>query len=149
MSGIYENLTKYIDLFKDDIFGQWSKPNRLDDDKKTILVPHVHYTETVQSFIRDVYRFINDEDMEVVQNNYDNIKESVYNSNFEIDNASSDEIVYYLLLMVNSERFCNGLLLSNFEDGTIIECLKKLKSIDDKNISIYNHKILKTALKGK
>lgn len=149
MTGIYGNLTKYIDLFKNDIFGKWSKPKRLDDEYKTIIVPHVHYTTTVQSFIKDVYKFIDDEDVNIVQNKYDNIKKSIYNHEFEIENATSDEILYYLLWMVNSERFCDGLLLSHFEDGTIMECLKKLKSIDDKNISIYNQKMLKTALKGK
>lgn len=74
--------------------------------------------------------------MEVVQNNYENIKKSIHNHKFEIADASGDEILYYLLWLINSERFCDGLLLSNFEDGTIMKCLKKLKSIDDKNISI-------------
>lgn len=115
--------------------------------KKTILVAHVHYTKTAQSFIKDLYEFINDEDMEVVQNNYDNIKKSVHDYKFEIDDAAGDEIIYYLLWLINSERFCDGLLLSNFEDGTIMKCLKKLKSIDDKNISNIQPKDTQNSVK--
>lgn len=88
----------------------------------------------------EIYNFIDDEDIDIIQTSYINIKKAVNNHEFNINKASGDEIIYYLLWMVNSERFCDGLLLSHFKDGTIMECLNKLKAIDNKNINIYLHK---------
>lgn len=52
MSGIYGNLTKYIDLLKNDIFGEWSQAEHSSDN--TLIAPHVHYTEAAHGFIRDL-----------------------------------------------------------------------------------------------
>ena len=149
MVGIYSNITKYLRLFNDETFGVWSETECMKKEPKSLIAPHVHYTETARCFIKDIYKFTDDEDIDVIQNSYNNMKQTIYNHEFDIEGATGDEIIYYLLWMVNSEGFCDGLLLSHYEDGTITKCLIKLKELDDKNMGIYNRKMLQTAIRGK
>ena len=134
---MFESLTKYIEEFNIESFGE--VPNiQLDeeDDGKTAVFSHASYEPIVYKFMDDVYDF-NDTHNPIPNNDYMKVIEEYAAGDIDklkgLDTSDMDSTVAfaYILMVIRGERFCDGLLLRNLEDGTIIKWLNRLKEIDE------------------
>lgn len=132
MLDMYEELTKYIQLLKEDKYGKWSGVKKI---RKQMTAPFVVYSAVVQNLRSDVSNFIeNHEEYKIIK--YDDVIE---NQNIEsgrledVDVSICDgkSVVAIIDGANRLERFCEGFLLKLFEDGIIQKWLERLKQIDD------------------
>lgn len=132
-------LTRYISRLTDAKCGELVIDKENDGTMEhPIQMPFVNYSDVVNAFIQDVYKFMDaNEDMEL--NHYGEILEKKgleWNSNSmkEADVASLDAQSVMALIMgaIRAERFCDGALLDFFKSGCIAKWLNRLKVIDEK-----------------
>ena len=139
--GKYDCLTKYLSIFSDNSVGKWFKDNEGDGtEEHPYLFPHVVYSEEVIDFggniakIADKYNLNNYKDIlnrNGIEWNCDSMK------NADITKLSSDVIIALLLAAFRAEKFCDGALLSFFENGCIEKWLMKLKSNEQEREMSY------------
>ena len=127
---MYESLTKYLDVFKEERFGQWV----IDENK--VHFPYVNYTDEVRNFLGDVMAFV-DEHKAMRLTNYDDILEDLgiemsTEAMAEADAESLDgqAVMALIVASMRGERFCEGFLLRMFEEGCIRKWLMRLAAID-------------------
>ena len=134
---MFESLTKFIDKFNIESFGE--VPNIQldeDDDSKVTPFPHVSYEAVVYEFMDAVYDF-NDNNNPIPHNDYMKVIEEYADGDpekikgLDTKDMPSNVAFAYILMVIRGERFCDGLLLRNLEDGTIIKWLNRLKEIDE------------------
>lgn len=139
--GKYDCLTKYLSIFSDNSVGKWFKDNEGGGTEELpYLLPHVVYSEEVMDFggniakIADKYNLNNYKDI-LNRNGIEWNCESMKNA--DITKVSSDVIVALLLAAFRAEKFCDGALLSFFENGCIEKWLMKLKSNEQEREMSY------------
>lgn len=127
---MYENLTKYLDLFEEDSFGEWVI------DKDRVHFPYVNYTDEVRNFLGDVMAFV-DAHKEMRLTNYDDILEDLgietsAEAMAEADAESLDgqAVMALIVASMRGERFCEGFLLHLLDEGCVVKWLKRLDEID-------------------
>ena len=130
----FDELLKIEETLKGDKFGEWVHDKEHKGTKDDpIHLPFPNYTQAVSKFMGAVYNFIeNNPDYDLY--NYDEILErNGYRINDinRIDVSGMDEkcLMAMLVYFVRGERFCDGMILSAFEKGTIQKCFKRLREI--------------------
>lgn len=134
---IFESLTKYLSQLDKDPIGTWIIDRENDGTPEhPIHMPFVNYSEMVHHFINDVYRF-NDNNKDFGLNRYGEILEqnglkwgSKSMSEADVSHMDARCVMALIIGAVRAERFCDGALLSLFEDGSIRRWLERLKEID-------------------
>ena len=127
---MYESLTKYLDVFKEESYGEWV----IDENK--VHFPYVNYTDEVGNFLGDVMAFV-DEHKAMRLTNYDDILEDLgiemsTEAMAEADAESLDGQAVMALIVASMPgvRFCEGFLLRMFEEGCIRKWPMRLAPID-------------------
>lgn len=130
-------MTKYIQRLEKDEYGVWVVDHKNDGSPEhPIQMPFVKYSEIVNSFIRDVYRF-EEEHPEMRLTRYGEILNehniewgSKSMSEADITQLDGQCVMALLMGAVRAERFCDGALLGFFRDGSILKCLERLQNLD-------------------
>lgn len=138
MTRKFESLTKYIQQLKDDKFGDWVIDRENDGTPEhPIHMPFVNYSDNVDFFREDVWRFMEEnEDMEL--NRYRDILNengiewgSDSMSEADVSSLNAQCVMALIMGAIRAERFCDGALLDFFENGSILKWLERLKEIDE------------------
>lgn len=135
----FEIMTKYLPLVTSDNFGEWiidrANYGTTQHPKK---LPFVNYSEMVRVFIKDVYTFEENNKDFMLTRYADILKENGIDQRTadKADISTKDGRVVMALIMtaVRAERFCEGVLLSLFQNGTITKWLKRLAEIDSQAV---------------
>ena len=131
-------LTKYIPQFPNAKYGDWVIDKESDDtEEHPFHMPFVNYSEIVDSFIDDVYRFMEtNEDMEL--NRYSEILQenglewdSSSMKGADVSSMNAQCVMALIIGAVRAERFCDGALLDFLDTGCILKWLERLKEIDE------------------
>lgn len=138
----FEQLIKYIPLIQDDKFGEWVIDKENDGTPEhPIHMPFVNYSQTVDSFHEDLYKFC-EKHPEYEHTRYGETLEANGlkwgTESMEAADASSLDakcVIALLMGAVRAERFCDGALLGFFKSGCILRWLQRLKSIDEGGVS--------------
>ena len=127
---MYESLTKYLDVFKEDGYGRWVI------DEKEVHFPYVNYTEEVRNYLDDVMAFV-DAHEEMRLKNYHAILEDLgieksTEAMAEADPEALDgrAVMALIVASMRGERFCDGFLLRLLNEGCVVKWLKRLDEID-------------------
>lgn len=127
---MYESLTKYLDVFKEESYGKWV----IDENK--VHFPYVNYDEAVRNFLGDVMAFVDaHEEMDLTRYplilKKNGIEQSAEGMG-EADPESLDgqAVMALIVASMRGERFCEGFLLRMFEEGCIRKWLMRLAAID-------------------
>ncbi len=134
---MYENLTRYLQELTSNDYGLWVVDNKNDGTPENPLqVPYVNYSSIVDRFVGDIYSFV-DSHKEMGLNNYSEILDKngiEWNADSmttaKVETLDGTCILALLLGAVRMERFCDGALLSFFEDGSIERWLLRLQELD-------------------
>lgn len=137
MAKIYTELTDMFDKMQQDEFGEWIIDRENDGSPEhPIHMPFVVYSELVRRFETAVYRF-EENHPEYGLNRYREIleKHSIEWStksmgNADVSNMDGQGVMALLLGAVRAERFCDGVLMEFFENGSIKRWILRLKEID-------------------
>ena len=133
---MYTDLTALLDRIDNEKYGEvhsdFNHKGTMDDP---IPMPYITYGEAVMDFIHVVHKFVDDNPdyelknyMEIMeQNGIKHVEDAVGNQNLD-----GKAIMAVLTCIVRQERFCDGLILSCLENGTIQNLLKRLKDFDEK-----------------
>lgn len=132
----FDRLIKYLPMLEENDIGAWIFDRRNDGTPEhPITMPFVKYSETVYNFIDDIIEFA-DKNKEYGLTHYRDILMSNGiewgdRPMREADVSSADAkcILALLVAAVRAERFCEGLLLSFFKDGSIKKWLERLKEL--------------------
>ena len=102
-------------------------------------MPFPKYDKTVIDWIEAFHN------LKLLDHNY--VKNFNYIKNKNIEELNFYEILSYLTYIIRGERFCDGLIASNLENGNIelleknlFSCLVKFIEIDDNNINDFEEK---------
>ena len=134
----YSALTKYINLLKNDIVGEWSCDKENDgSSERPMHLPFVIYSITVKKLADDIYKFARESD-EIVPGKYADILnangiEWGYDSMMQADASELDAqcILALLIAFLRAERFCDGALLGFIKSGAVTRWLKRLQELDE------------------
>lgn len=134
----YSVLTKYINLLKNDIVGEWSCDKENDgSSERPMHLPFVIYSITVKKLADDIYKFAK-ESNGIVPSKYAEILQANgiewgYDSMMKADASELDAqcILALLIASLRAERFCEGALLGFIESGAVTRWLKRLQKIDE------------------
>lgn len=134
----YSALTKYINLLKNDIVGEWTCDKENDgSSERPIHVPFVSYSIAVDNLADDIYEFAK-ESNEIVPSKYAEILQANgiewgYDSMMKADASELDAqcILALLIASLRAERFCDGALLGFIKNGAVIRWLKRLQELDE------------------
>ena len=133
-------LTKYIGRISEaKSYGEWAT--------RPIQMPYVNLSELVDSFVTEFCQFSKSHP-EYQLTNYRSILDkngiewgSVSMRNVDVDTIDEQCTLALIMRAIRAKRFCDGALLSFFEDGCILKWLKRLKAIDDGNSRTYIEEI--------
>lgn len=134
----YSVLTKYINLLKNDIVGEWSCDKENDgSSERPMHLPFAIYSITVDKLTDDIYKFAKESD-EIVLSKYADILNANgikwgYDSMMKADASGLDAqcILALLIASLRAERFCDGALLEFIKNGAVIRWLKRLQELDE------------------
>lgn len=134
----YSALTKYINLLKNDIVGEWNCDKENDgSSERPMHLPFVIYSITVHRLEGDIYKFAKESD-EIVPGKYAEILQANgiewgYDSMMQADASGLDAqcILALLIASLRAERFCDGALLGFIESGAVTRWLKRLQELDE------------------
>ena len=135
---MYETMTVFIDEIKTHDIGEViiDKEHKGTMDSP-IRMPWIRYSESVMKLTEAVYQFV-DEHKEYNLHHYNDLLESQgikwgteSMRNADVSNLDGITIMALLVGIIRAERFCDGILLDFFKDGTIMLWLKRLKEIDE------------------
>ncbi|WP_342500021.1 DUF6508 domain-containing protein [Bacillus sp. FSL M7-0791] len=133
----FEILTKYIPMLREDHIGEWVIDQENDGTaERPIQMPFVHYSETVQRFIEDVYTFA-EQHQEVELIRYREIlKENGIEGglndieNVDISNLNAQCVLALIMGDMRAERFCEGAVFNFFKSENMLKCLERLDCLE-------------------
>ncbi len=135
LSAKYANLTAFLDEMKEDQFGTWHhEQGHKGTIEDPIPMPYPVYTQVVRKFTKAVYEFA-EENPEYDLNNYLEILEKKGIKDIDkinVEELDDKTLMTVLFSIVRQERFCDGLILSCFENGLIQKILHKFESVSEK-----------------
>ena len=129
----YERLTKYIFDLKNDRNGDMVQAKK---EGNTLIMPHVEFTETVNAFTDEVYRFVEETSIfgresygEILEKNglewsFGSMQEAI------MDQLDGQCIVALIIVAIRAERFCDGAFLRFLDNGSIVKWLERLQELD-------------------
>ena len=129
--GKFDRLIALIDKLDNDGFGTWHVEEHKGTEDDPIEFPYPVYSEAVDEFIDAVYDFA-EKNPDFDLYNYNKVLlERGINKIEEADFDSLDEksVMAILMCIVREERFCDGLIFDELENGNIQRLLKRLKDI--------------------
>lgn len=112
-----KDITSYIDYFSkdDEVFGEGD----------TTSFPSIHYTDTVNSFVKALY------DNGFIRTDFNwtewDAGEAIFKNHKLIKSLKFEELQYLLTVIVRKERFYLGFLMSSIKSGMILLILKQLR----------------------
>lgn len=127
---MYESLTKYLDVFKEERFGEWV----IDENK--VHFPYVNYDEAVRNFLGDVMAFVDAHEEMRLTNYYDILEDLGIEPSAEAmaevdpDDLDGRAVMAFIVASMRGERFCDGFLLHLLLEGCVVKWLKRLDEID-------------------
>ena len=134
----YEQLTKFLDIFCDNNFGEWFIDRENDGSlEHPIQMPYVHYAPSVIEFIETIHSVVLDKGITDYVNmlNRSGIDwDSDSMKSADVSKLSDDTILSLLIGAVRAEKFCEGALLDFLKSGSIQKWLQELKKRDEKCI---------------
>ncbi|MEY2241106.1 DUF6508 domain-containing protein [Bacillus altitudinis] len=130
-------LTNYIPMLQGDDIGEWVIDHGNDGTaEQPIQMPFVNYSETVRRFIEDVYTFAEQhQEMELTRYREilkENGIEDGMNDmeNVDISNVNAQCVLALIMGVLRAERFCEGVILDFFKNGTIVKWLERLERLE-------------------
>ncbi|MGE6658657.1 DUF6508 domain-containing protein [Bacillus altitudinis] len=131
-------LTNYIPMLQGDDIGEWVIDKENDGTAEhPIQMPYVNYSETVRRFIEDVYTFA-EQHQEMELTRYSEIlKENGIEGgtndmeNVDISNVNAQCVLALIMGVLRAERFCEGVILDFFTNGTIVKWLERLERLEN------------------
>lgn len=142
-TGKFKVLTKYIGKISEmESFGEWFFDQENDGTpEQPIQIPFVNLNELVNEFVEEFYQF-SENHLEYQLTSYGSILEKIgikwddrEMKSADIDSLDDQSTLSLIMEAIRAERFCDGALLSYFKDGFILKWLKRLKYIDDSNMT--------------
>ena len=134
----YDSLTQYIKQFENTNFGEWIIDRENDGSTEhPKQMPFVNYSAIVDSFINDVYRFIDDNSDLGLNHYYDILAKnhlewgSESMKSADISSMDAQCVMALIVGAIRAERFCDGALLDFFKNGYILKWLKRLNQIQE------------------
>ena len=131
---MFEVLTNYIERIKDNPIGEWI--DKASDG--TACMSFVRYSEVVRRLEQAVYNF-KDEHPEYELARYGWIMEKSgidpgkgVVSTVDVSEKNAQCVLALIIGAFRAERFCDGALMSTFENGSMERWLRRLKEIDEK-----------------
>ncbi|WP_374998453.1 DUF6508 domain-containing protein [Bacillus sp. BR_10] len=130
-------LTNYIPMLQGDDIGEWVIDHGNDGTaEQPIQMPFVNYSETVRRFIEDVYTFAEQhQEMELTryreilkENGIENGMNDM--ENVDISNVNAQCVLALIMGVLRAERFCEGVILDFFKNGTIVKWLERLERLE-------------------
>ncbi|WP_326377213.1 MULTISPECIES: DUF6508 domain-containing protein [Bacillus] len=130
-------LTNYIPMLQGDDIGEWVIDKENDGTAEhPIQMPFVNYSETVRRFIEDVYTFA-EQHQEMELTRYSEIlKENGIEGgmndlvNVDTSNVNAQCVLALIMGVLRAERFCEGVILDFFTNGTIVKWLERLERLE-------------------
>ncbi|MEH7551960.1 DUF6508 domain-containing protein [Bacillus altitudinis] len=130
-------LTNYIPMLQGDDIGEWVIDKENDGTAEhPIQMPYVNYSETVRRFIEDVYTFAEQhQEMELTRYseilNENGIEGGTNDmENVDISNVNAQCVLALIMGVLRAERFCDGVILDVFTNGTIVKWLERLERLE-------------------
>ena len=135
---MYEKLTDFIPILKDDEFGDWVIDHENDGTiQHPIQMPFVTYGQAVRGLEAAIYDFM-DTNHPFKNGDYGKILEEngmewgvESMSAKDVSSADANCIIAMLIGAVRAERFCDGALLDFLKRGCIQRWLGRLKEMDE------------------
>ena len=134
---MFEELTAYIPKLQEGQFGEWIVDTQNDGSPEhPIQFPFVNFNNTVTAFVEVVYRFVDTHPAMELRNYSATLEEAGlkwdYNvmSNADVTGLTGRTVMALILGAIRADRFCEGTLLSFFNEGHIIKWLQRLRQID-------------------
>lgn len=135
--GEFDALTNYTPLLRNDRIGEWiSNEDIKQKESGTIITSFVNYTETVNGFIYEFYKF-SDENLDLEMRNYRVIlKQYGFDLNFssvtneDISEMNSKRVLAMIMGMIREERYIEGALLRYFQNGKMLSLLERLDKLE-------------------
>lgn len=134
----FDRLIELIEPLENDSIGEWIIDNEhtgTEGDPKHM--PYPQYTEVVKKLIDAVYKFEHN-NPEYELTNYSDLLEArgiewarKSIENVDVSNMDAQGIMALLMAMVRGERFCDGVIMSMIESGTVRKWLLRLKEIKE------------------
>ncbi len=131
---MYEELTKYIELLDGDDYGRVVKQESPKD--KIIIEPIVEYSETVQEFFKDIYKFMDDhEEFQSIDYLKLTKKKRDKNGQPQYDKLNAQETYAFMLYPLRAARFGSVTApLGYLEKGIYQKLLEHLKELDTNSL---------------
>ncbi|WGV00412.1 DUF6508 domain-containing protein [Bacillus altitudinis] len=133
----FKILTNYIPMLQGDDIGEWVIDQENDGTAEhPIQMPYVNYSETVRRFIEDVYTFAEQhQEMEITRYR-EILKENGIEwgmndmEDVDVSNLNSQCVLALIMGVLRAERFCEGVILDFFTNGTIVKWLERLERLE-------------------
>ncbi|WP_138825371.1 DUF6508 domain-containing protein [Bacillus altitudinis] len=133
----FKILTNYIPMLQGDDIGEWVIDQENDGTAEhPIQMPYVNYSETVRRFIEDVYTFAEQyQEMELTRYR-EILKENGIEwgmndmEDVDVSNLNSQCVLALIMGVLRAERFCDGVILDFFTNGTIVKWLERLERLE-------------------
>lgn len=133
----FKILTNYIPMLQGDDIGEWVIDQENDGTAEhPIQMPFVNYSETVRRFIEDVYAFAeHHQEMELTRYR-EILKENGIEwgmndmEDVDVSNLNSQCVLALIMGVLRAERFCEGVILDFFTNGTIVKWLERLERLE-------------------
>ena len=131
---MFEQLTSYLDkIASKETSGEWC--GGLNQEEPSFS--HVFYGVPMHRFEDDVLKFVDAHPEMELSCYYDVLEKNglAWNSDImekaDVANASGQLVMALIVGAIRAERFCDGALLSFWENGCMVKWLERLKQIDD------------------
>ena len=134
---MYENLTAFLPRIQNTEYGHWIVDRKNDGSPEhPKQFPFVVYDQVVNELESEVYCFL-DLHPDLSLTRYGEILEEAklkwdwdIMHNADVSQLDGLTIMALIVEAIRAERFCDGALLSFFEDGSVAKWLTRLKEID-------------------
>ena len=133
----FKILTNYIPMLQCDDIGEWVIDQENDGTAEhPIQMPYVNYSETVRRFIEDVYTFAEQHQELEITRYREILKENGIEwgmndmEDVDVSNLNSQCVLALIMGVLRAERFCEGVILDFFKNGTIVKWLERLERLE-------------------
>lgn len=142
MSKQFESVTKFIPALEKDFYGDWkSLEGGNGSAERPLIMPHVSFSPTVYELFSELSRVAENHPEYAFKDYRNYLYKRGYISTkagtFPVDELKAvttermnvEDVFVMLTAVQRADRFCEGVLLDFFRDGTIIRWLKRLEAL--------------------
>lgn len=137
---MYEKLTEFIPKLDGLEYGRWIVDHENDGTPEhPIHMPFVDYHSVVSDFVMAVYEFmdthpeLNLTKYQAILNTHDISWGTEPMKSADVSSLDGQTVMAMIMGAIRADRFCEGALLSFFQDGSMIRWLLRLKEIDEQS----------------